>query len=286
MDINNNIDTFQKRLRLLRESNDLTIEQVAVDLNTSVDRLKELEVNANPDINEINRISNYFNVSLEFLLNNNVSNANDETVLHNIEDYLLKCEEENRRKLMDNIKMPIIESLHIDYNDFDSLFMIIDSKAEPIFENIFIRDDIDLLYKIKEQYHLISSNGSYFDIVDFKSIKKNDPIFYSDVISALRDINKKEDKLCRLLDSLNVLNGDLIYHEIILLIGLGAYFKKLELVNTEVFTDLHGNFRYVKDSTKTYFFYNLSYDHLITNNDLEEANKKIKELSDTLYKLQ
>lgn len=286
MDIKNSIDTFQKRLRLLREANNLAVEQVAVDLNTSVDRLKELEINANPDINEINKISNYFGVSLEFLLNNNVSNANDEQVFNDIAEYLHQCEEENRKKLMDTIKMPIIESLHIDYNDFDNLFMIIDSKAEPIFENIFIRDDLDLLYKVKDQYHLVSSNGSYFDIVDFKSIKKNDPIFYSDVISALRDINKKEDKLCRLLDSLNVLNGDLIYHEIILLIGLGAYFKKLELVKTVISNDLSSSFSYIKDSTKTYFFYNLSYDHLITNSDLEEANKKIKELSDTLYKLQ
>lgn len=67
----NTLEKFANKLKLLREINDLTQEQLAVSIGISRVTLGHYEkAKRKPDIEILNEIANYFNVSADYLLGN------------------------------------------------------------------------------------------------------------------------------------------------------------------------------------------------------------------------
>lgn len=62
--------TFGEKLQKLRKSNNFSQEQLAEKLGVSRQAISKWEMGTLPDIENIVRISQYFDCSLDYLLNN------------------------------------------------------------------------------------------------------------------------------------------------------------------------------------------------------------------------
>lgn len=80
--------SFGSNLKSLRNKYKLTQETLAKELNITRDRLAKYEVDTNkPDHDMLKRISSYFNVSIDFLLDQ----TDEERQSHEQEDYDQEC---------------------------------------------------------------------------------------------------------------------------------------------------------------------------------------------------
>lgn len=64
--------TFSEKLQFLRKHNGLSQEQVAEKLNVSRQAVSRWELGAIPDMENVIKISNYFDCSLDYLMNDAV----------------------------------------------------------------------------------------------------------------------------------------------------------------------------------------------------------------------
>lgn len=72
---------FGKKLKMLREQNNLTQEQFAKKFNLLKSSVSMYENNIRlPNVELIKEFANYFNVSIDYLLDNDSSNVNDEVL--------------------------------------------------------------------------------------------------------------------------------------------------------------------------------------------------------------
>lgn len=93
--------TFGKRLRYLREENDLSQIELAKTLNITSQALSQYELNKRmPDTEMVRRIAKYFNVSVDFLL----GESDERTPAHKIkEEY--ESEEAEIEELMERFNV-------------------------------------------------------------------------------------------------------------------------------------------------------------------------------------
>ena len=97
---------FSDRFRQLKEESGMTLKEISSALDITVPNLSYYMKGREPDYNTLIRISQYFHVSVDWMVGN-------ETDLSNIEDEKLRLISENRKlckKLLD-VKKYIIEKL-------------------------------------------------------------------------------------------------------------------------------------------------------------------------------
>lgn len=85
--------TFGEKLQKLRKSNNFSQEQLAEKLGVSRQAISKWEMGTLPDIENIVRISQYFDCSLDYLLNN----ENDETMIDELPDQKPQASDEVRK---------------------------------------------------------------------------------------------------------------------------------------------------------------------------------------------
>lgn len=71
--------TLGEKLQFLRKHNGLSQEQVAEKLNVSRQAVSRWETGAIPDMENVIKISNYFDCSLDYLMNDTIDNVNGKT---------------------------------------------------------------------------------------------------------------------------------------------------------------------------------------------------------------
>ena len=67
--------TFSSKLQKLRKDNNLSQEELARKLNVSRQAISKWELGTLPDINNLVRISQYFDCSIDYLINDNTENT-------------------------------------------------------------------------------------------------------------------------------------------------------------------------------------------------------------------
>lgn len=79
--------TFSEKLQFLRKHNGLSQEQVAEKLNVSRQAVSRWELGAIPDMENVIKISNYFDCSLDYLMNDAVDDVNGKVSSVREKDY-------------------------------------------------------------------------------------------------------------------------------------------------------------------------------------------------------
>ena len=80
--------TFSEKLQFLRKHNGLSQEQVAEKLNVSRQAVSRWELGAIPDMENVIKISNYFDCSLDYLMNDAVDDVNGK--VSSVQEYNVK----------------------------------------------------------------------------------------------------------------------------------------------------------------------------------------------------
>ena len=80
--------TFSEKLQFLRKHNGLSQEQVAEKLNVSRQAVSRWELGAIPDMENVIKISNYFDCSLDYLMNDAVDDVNGK--VYSVQEYNVK----------------------------------------------------------------------------------------------------------------------------------------------------------------------------------------------------
>lgn len=80
--------TFSEKLQFLRMHNGLSQEQVAEKLNVSRQAVSRWELGAIPDMENVIKISNYFDCSLDYLMNDAVDDVNGK--VSSVQEYNVK----------------------------------------------------------------------------------------------------------------------------------------------------------------------------------------------------
>ncbi|AGK97366.1 helix-turn-helix domain-containing protein [Clostridium pasteurianum] len=88
--------TFQERMKEIRTEKDITLEDLAKALNTTKSTLSRYENNLRvPNVDFINQLAKYFNVSVDYLLGNT-----DNPNIKNSESKLTKKDEKDIQKAL------------------------------------------------------------------------------------------------------------------------------------------------------------------------------------------
>lgn len=89
--------TFHERMKKIRTEKDLTLEDLAKALNTTKSTLSRYENNLRvPNVDFINQLAKYFNVSVDYLL----GNTNDPKAKNSEEPKLTKKDEKDIQKAL------------------------------------------------------------------------------------------------------------------------------------------------------------------------------------------
>lgn len=292
--------TLGERISSLRLGLGLTQKELAQHFNISDKAISKWENSENePSITDIQKLAEFFEISLDLLLKGQAVNQRDNQVLEKIR--LIK----EQNKLKQEIKEFLKKECPYKDISMEDLFVIEDKKSYAVLDAVLLFDDFNFFNKINEKFAFIKNEKGkniylpqpYHLTLD--DLKENNTIeFFDMVINDLEEqyqereksiatltkvgygygqrntINIKE-KLSTYLENLNIddVDDDRVYEKIVYLIDKGAtYYQRIPYESDS------GGYRIKEDVARTTFTYKVCVDHIYFINKLNELEEEIEKM--------